>query len=112
MNTTPISTPVQSSEPAQSPTKYLWLIALIPLWVMQYGLWVPTVWMWRVTVWTFKAAAASTGLLLLAIFVPILGLIIVAIILMMRPRGERPAREPINTTPWFISLVREPKVQA
>lgn len=61
--------------------KLLWLIVLVPLWSAQYIAVVPTVWVWKVIV---VPAFKVGGLLVLLVFIPFFGWLIILLVLLAR----------------------------
>lgn len=61
--------------------KLLWLLLLVPLWTLQYGFVVPVVWVWRaIVVPAFKVG----GFLIVLVFVPVVGWIVILLVLLVR----------------------------
>jgi len=82
-----------------SPYRFLHLLWLIPAWMIQYTMVVPLIWLWRALV----VPAAKIGIIGLALLcIPIIGWIILAVMILRRPREHRPHT---YARPWGASLV-------
>jgi hypothetical protein len=97
----------------------VWLIIAIPLWVAQYVIWIPAVFIWRASVVVFRFALTLGLIGLVLLFVPVIGWIILALILLLRGGDDRDTkalvrelarREGIDGRsiwrPWLIDRVR------
>jgi len=79
--------------------RYLWLIALIPGWILQYTLVVPSVWTWR---YFIVPAFKLGGIGILLICIPIVGWIVLAVMILRR---NKPVRDNRYLTPWGKNLL-------
>lgn len=86
-------------KPGGDSVSALWLIALIPAWMLQYLIVVPAVWVWR---YFIVPAFKIGGVGVLLLFIPVIGWIVLAVMILRRPAQPR---SNAYLTPWGATLL-------